>query len=294
MGPRLASVHVICLLAASASALSVHAALCGALSGDAAAEVDAQGSLGSTSVELATSGMASFPLELAVMLRHTIREYLDASPMSEARMGHLLGLVRLAPSSGNMAAWHVVVVRSQPVKDALAEAAWGQSFLASSPVLLVWLADEAHSASKYAERGAFYAQEDATIAAAYFQLLATSAGLATGWVGAFDEARVGLLVGAQPGTRPIALMSCGVAAQSRERRFRRPLSALASVIPAGAAPGREGAPPERQPLLGFDGDACAQGEKYCEHPITASLREAREALAAQEAAGAAATGQAGG
>jgi nitroreductase len=214
---------------------------------------------------------ALLSIEAAVLLRHTIREYAADSSVPEAQLGRLLSLVRLAPSSGNMASYRVVIVRSQEIKSALADAAWGQDFLAAAPVLLVWLADEPHASSKYADRGAFYAQEDATIAASYVQLLAVSEGLATGWAGAFDEARVAALVGAQPGWRPIALMSVGVAAHSRERRHRRPLRVLASVIDADARLGDE---VKRRPLEGYDG-TCSHEEAYCEHPLSAQLREAR-------------------
>ena len=210
-------------------------------------------------------------------MRHTIREY-AAMDVPPATLASLLSHVRLAPSSGNMAAWHVVIVRAQETKDALAAAAWGQTFLTQAPVLLVWFANETHSASKYAERGAFYALQDATIAGSYFQLLATSAGLASGWAGAFREEDVAAAVGAGAGLRPIALMSVGFAAQSRERRHRRPLRALASELGPGGA---------WQPLEGHDGADCDTGEAYCEHPLSAALRQRRAAEVQEATLGAA-------
>jgi len=149
-----------------------------------------------------------------------------------------------------------VIVRDASRKRALATAAVHQDWIRQAPVVLVFLADEERSATKYHDRGRhLYAVQDATIAAVYAQLALQAAGLASCWVGAFHEDDVARIVGAninnehdyvkmddsaadapfayplQLGAttktdgggvlRPVALMPVGVAAEHPRRHHRR-------------------------------------------------------------------------
>ncbi len=132
-----------------------------------------------------------------------------------------------APSAGNMQAYKVVVVSDEKTKTALAEASLEQMFVAEAPVILAFFADPQRSSRKYGRRGAeLYSVQDATVAAAYFQLAATNAGLATAWIGAFDSKKVGSLLGAPAHLLPVALIPLGYAAESPSRKPRRPLSEI--------------------------------------------------------------------
>lgn len=105
---------------------------------------------------------------------------------------------RLAPSAGNLQAYQVIVVRDEAQKRDLARACVDQAFVATAPVVLVWLADPVRSARKYGTRGTqLYCLQDATIAASYAQLALTALGLCSCWVGAFDEDAVARVVGAE-------------------------------------------------------------------------------------------------
>jgi nitroreductase len=67
------------------------------------------------------------------------------------------------------------------------------------------------------------AVHDATIAPAYAQLAAAALGLGSTWVGAFDEAAAGGVVG---GLRPICLLALGYPAERPEPSSRRSLGDL--------------------------------------------------------------------
>ena len=58
-----------------------------------------------------------------------------------------LDAARFAPSSGNLQSYQLVVVRDDAQRAALARAAAGQDWIASAPIVLVWLAD-AHRSEK--------------------------------------------------------------------------------------------------------------------------------------------------
>jgi nitroreductase len=158
--------------------------------------------------------------------RQSIRAF-AANDIEPAKVERILTALCLAPSAGNLQAFLVVLVREQERRRLLDEAAYGRGFLAQAPIVLAFLADQHRSETKYGRRGAtLFCIQDATIAAAYAQLAATALGIASCWVGAFDEARVATILGTPPHLRPVALMPLGYPAEAPERRHRRPLSEL--------------------------------------------------------------------
>lgn len=158
--------------------------------------------------------------------RHSCRAF-EAGDVGSDMLDRIFGAVRLAPSAGDLQAFTIVTVREQGRRLQLAEAAYGQDFVAQAPIMLAFLADERRSEAKYHERGAtLFSIQDATIAATYAQLAATAEGLASCWVGAFDEGRVAAILGAPLRLRPVALMPIGYPAEKLKHRSRRPLSEL--------------------------------------------------------------------
>jgi nitroreductase len=71
-----------------------------------------------------------------------------------------------------------------------------------------------------------YCIRDATIAAAYAQLAAAAFGLASCWVGTFDERLVAGELNAPENLRPIALLPLGYGAETPTRPSRRPLGPI--------------------------------------------------------------------
>lgn len=93
--------------------------------------------------------------------------------------------------------------------------------------MLVFCASSELSRCKYGERGKFlYCIQDATIAASYAQLAATAQGLASCWVGAFDEAAVAAVLRAPRRLRPVVIMPIGYAAEAPDRPQRRAFDEL--------------------------------------------------------------------
>jgi nitroreductase len=58
-----------------------------------------------------------------------------------------------APSAGNVQPWHFYAVRDAHLRQALAAAAFGQSFVAQAPLVIVVCADADRSATRYGDRG---------------------------------------------------------------------------------------------------------------------------------------------
>jgi len=158
--------------------------------------------------------------------RRSVRSF-RKSKVDPARLVAIMEAVRAAPSAGNLQSYRVAVVEELRLKAALAMAAGGQQFLEAAALILVFFADLERSAARYADRGrALFALQDATIAAAYAQLATASLGLASCWVGAFDEEDVIRALSAPEGLRPVAMLPIGEAAEAPRRPARRRVDAL--------------------------------------------------------------------
>ena len=162
-------------------------------------------------------------LQEVLQARHSVRAYTTA-PIEPDHLQAILEAAIRAPSAGNLQAYRMYIARSVKARQALAAAAHGQDFVAQAPIVLVFCTDPDRSA-KYGKRGErLYSVQDAVLAAAYAQLAATDLGVATCWVGAFDDQQVVRAVGAQPPAQPVAILSLGHAAETPAPTPRRPLA----------------------------------------------------------------------
>lgn len=158
--------------------------------------------------------------------RRSVRHY-GAAEVSAEQLDAVLDAIRRAPSAGDLQAYEVVVVRAPEGRRRLAAASYDQEFVAEAPVVLVFFMDQGRSGRKYGERGAaLFACQDATIAAAHAQLAAHALGLATVWIGAFDEDAVSRVVAAPPRLRPSSLLVVGHPAETPAPPPRRSLDEL--------------------------------------------------------------------
>jgi len=165
----------------------------------------------------------------AIRERRSVRAFLP-EPLDPESVRSILEACNQAPSAGNLQAYEIYRVEDAGVREALAAAAYDQQFVEEAPLALVFVADPAR-ARRYGERGAqLYSVQDATVAAAYAQLAAVARGLASCWVGAFDEARVASVLHLPAGMKPVAILPVGRAKEHPEPTPRRRLDDLARRI----------------------------------------------------------------
>lgn len=158
--------------------------------------------------------------------RYSVRAFKNA-PIGEQAEKAILEAANNAPSAGNLQSYEIVVVRDAARKRELAKVSCEQVFLVGTPVVLVFCANPNRNRDKYGIRGAeLYSVQDASVACAYAQLAATSLGLGSCWVGAFDETAVQRIINAPTAWRPIAILPVGVPADVAKPRVRRPLTNL--------------------------------------------------------------------
>ncbi|MEM5773258.1 MAG: nitroreductase family protein [Candidatus Aenigmatarchaeota archaeon] len=158
--------------------------------------------------------------------RHSVRAF-SPRPIEESKIKQILEAVNSSPSAGNLQAYEIFLVQDENKKRELALASFAQSFVAEAPVVLVFCANPERSGKKYGKRGkSLYSIQDATIAAAYAQLASTALGLASCWVGAFDDEEVLKVLGKPEGLQPVAIIPIGYPAEEPRATERRKLDDL--------------------------------------------------------------------
>lgn len=111
----------------------------------------------------------------------------SAKPVEKAMIKKVLTAATVGPSAGDLRSYSITVIGDSDTKKALKKAALSQDFVSQASHILVFWADYAKSSKRYGERGVLYSIQDATIACTYAMLAATELGLASCWIGAFDE-----------------------------------------------------------------------------------------------------------
>jgi len=148
--------------------------------------------------------------------RRSVRVY-SPSPVEKEKIKEILAAAHSAPSAGNLKARKIIVVEEKDQRRKLAEAAFGQGFVAEAPLVLVFTALPEISAQKYGQRGKnLYALQDSTIAASFAWLQAVDLDLSACWVGAFDENEIREILGLSEKEIPIAILPIGYAKKFNE------------------------------------------------------------------------------
>lgn len=141
--------------------------------------------------------------------RHSTRSFKEKDIESE-KLKEILEAAHSSPSAGNLKAREIMVIKDKEIIEKLAEGAFGQDFIAETPVVLVFFAIPSRSAQKYGQRGRnLYALQDATIAASFAWLQAVMLDLSACWVGAFDEKAIKKVLEIKEDWQPIAIMPIG-------------------------------------------------------------------------------------
>ena len=113
------------------------------------------------------------------------------------------------PSAGNLQSRKFYFVKRKELKEKVAKAAVGQNFIALAPIVVVGCAD-LNIEKFYRQRGKeIYAICEAAVSLQNMMLVATSLGLGTCWVGAFEENEIKKALDIPDYLRPIAIVPVG-------------------------------------------------------------------------------------
>jgi len=155
--------------------------------------------------------------------RRSVRHYSD-TPVNREEIELILQAGIAAPSAGNVQPWRFVVVETEEARTRLASAL-DQRWAAQASVVIVVCVDPRPCKSRYGDRGALlYSIQDSAAATQNMLLAAVDRGLASCWVGAFDEDAVRSALGIKKPITPVAILPIGYSAQASGKQARRPLS----------------------------------------------------------------------
>lgn len=140
--------------------------------------------------------------------RRSIRKFKNME-IGKENLDILLNAAQAAPSAGNVQGRDFIIVTDRTIKRELVVAAHNQNFIASAPVIIVSVANIRRSSKRYGSRGELFAIQDATVSVMNIMLAATSIGLGTCWIGAFDEDMVRDTLNIPMSERPVAMIPIG-------------------------------------------------------------------------------------
>lgn len=158
--------------------------------------------------------------------RHSVRAFKDKK-LAQETIEKIASAATKAASAGNLQSYQIFIITKKEDKQMLADAAHGQTFIEDASAVFVFCADTKASAQDYGRRGEeLYCIQDATIACTYAQLAAHALGLASVWVGSFDEDAVTGILGLSSNLRPVAMLIVGFAAEEPEITPRKPVDEM--------------------------------------------------------------------
>lgn len=162
--------------------------------------------------------------------RRSVRHFNTKLTVSDDDVRALLDVAVSAPTAGNIQPWRFFVIRSSDARQRLA-AALHQKWATAAPVTIVVCVDPRPCGARYGDRGEMlYSIQDTAAAVQNLLLAAVDRGLASCWVGAFDENAVRDAIGAVRPVTPIAVLPIGYSAEAAGRPARRPLAEVTTWL----------------------------------------------------------------
>ena len=147
-------------------------------------------------------------LEL-IKTRRNVEEFYP-KPVSWEKISKCIHAARYAPSSGNLQNWKFIVVTDGDKKHTLAEIAHQQYEIANAFALVIVCGDPEKAERYYGIRGSkLYTIQNCAAAIQNMMLEAHSLGLASRWIGAFDEPQLKDTFAIPPHIRPQAIIAIG-------------------------------------------------------------------------------------
>jgi nitroreductase len=126
----------------------------------------------------------------AILKRRSIKKY-KHKDIPFDHVATCVHAARYAPCAGNIFNLRFLVIKSEAQRKAIAEACMEQYWMQDAPIHLVVISETQKMERNYGTRGArIYTLHNAAAAAENCLLAATSLGLGSCWVGAFDEEKI--------------------------------------------------------------------------------------------------------
>src|SRR3990172_11809089 len=152
--------------------------------------------------------------------RRSIRSF-TAKAVERSKIQKILKTAWISPSAKGLQNYRIYVVEDKKKKENLVRASHGQEYV-NAPLLLVFCTEPQRIKKLMGIRGEhLFSVQDATIAASYAQLAATSLGLSSVLVGNFVEKSVQKIINTK--FRPVVLLPIGYSNEKPDKKKMRKL-----------------------------------------------------------------------
>jgi len=159
-------------------------------------------------------------IEEVIMKRRSIRRYISRS-IDHEKIAKIIEVARFAPSAGNIQNWKVILISDDKKKKELAKAALDQHWMLEAPLYMVICNEYKKVSALYGKLGKMFSIQDCAVFATNAMLMATSLGLSTCWVGAFDNEAVKRVLGIPDGVDPEIILTIGYAGEEKLDEHKR-------------------------------------------------------------------------
>ena len=126
----------------------------------------------------------------------------------------------LAPNSGNLQAWKFIIIKNKEKREEIALGCIKQMWMTQAPVHIVICSDLDVLSKQYKNRADLYATQDCAAAAENILLLATNYGLASCWVGAFDNPMIKRTLSIPDNIIPKIIITLGYESKKPREKIR--------------------------------------------------------------------------
>jgi len=141
--------------------------------------------------------------------RHCTRKFDPKKPVKKEDLEKIIESGKRAPSAGGIYPTRFFVAKTKEDKNLILES-MEKSWVADAPVLIVIWSDPEESIARYGDRAKdLYIIQDAAAAAENIFLAVTALGLATCWMGSFDEEKLKVALNLKNNQRPLVVMPIG-------------------------------------------------------------------------------------
>lgn len=158
-----------------------------------------------------------------IQKRYSVRSY-RPMPVEEEKLKQVLEAGRLAPTAANRQAFQVIVIHTAG-REAELKRVYKAEWFTQAPIVLCVCGVPAQAWTR-AKDGKNYIYLDVGIVMDHLVLAATSLGLGTCWVAAFDPDAARDVLGLPAGVEPIAFTPLGYAADQAGPKKRKQLTEL--------------------------------------------------------------------
>jgi len=143
-----------------------------------------------------------------IATRRSIRRFADL-PVEFEKIGNILNAARDAPSAGNLQDWKFILITEKDKINMISKACFEQFWIANAPLCITACVEPAKTKRYYGDKGDHFSIMNGSAAVQNMLLAIHNEGLASCWVGAFEEAMLRRELGIPEDIIIIAILPIG-------------------------------------------------------------------------------------